>query len=43
MDLQINRHSHVDFTNPDFVAYAKSFGAYGHQITATDQLLPTLK
>jgi acetolactate synthase-1/2/3 large subunit len=43
MDLEIHRHSHVDFTNPDFVAYAKSFGAKGYQITATDQLLPTLK
>ena len=43
MDLEIHRHSHVDFTNPDFVAYAESFGAKGHRITATDQLLPTLK
>ena len=43
MDLEIHRHSHVDFTNPDFVAYAESFGAKGHRITATDQLLPTLR
>jgi acetolactate synthase-1/2/3 large subunit len=43
MDIEIHRHSHVDFTNPDFVAYAESFGAKGYRISATDQLLPALK
>ena len=43
MDLEIHRHSHGGFTNPDFVAYAESFGAKGHRITAADQLLPTLQ
>jgi acetolactate synthase-1/2/3 large subunit len=30
MDLEIHRHSHVDFDNPDFVKYAESFGAKGY-------------
>ncbi|MCB1370778.1 MAG: acetolactate synthase large subunit, partial [Rhodobacteraceae bacterium] len=37
MDLAMHRHSHVDFTNPDFVAYAESFGARGYRITAADE------
>jgi acetolactate synthase-1/2/3 large subunit len=43
MDLEIHRHSYVDFTNPDFVAYAESFGAKGYRIRATDELLPVLR
>ena len=43
MDLAMHRHSHVDFTNPDFVAYAESFGARGYRITAADELLPVLR
>ncbi|MEM1130122.1 MAG: acetolactate synthase large subunit [Pseudomonadota bacterium] len=43
MDLEIKRHSHVDFKNPDFVAYAESFGAKGHRIEAAGELLPTLE
>ena len=31
------------FTNPDFVAYADSFGARGYRITSADELLPTLR
>jgi acetolactate synthase-1/2/3 large subunit len=31
------------FGNPDFVAYAQSFGAKGYRIEAADQLLPTLQ
>ncbi len=37
------RPSHVDFTNPDFVKYAESFGARGYRIEKTCELLPTLK
>jgi len=37
------RASHVDFTNPDFVAYAKSFGLNGYRIEKTEELLPTLQ
>jgi acetolactate synthase-1/2/3 large subunit len=43
MDLELGRHSHVKFSNPDLVKYAESFGARGYQITAADQLLPTLR
>ncbi len=43
MEIEIHRHSHVDFGNPDFVKYAESFGAKGYSIQAADDLLPTLK
>jgi acetolactate synthase-1/2/3 large subunit len=43
MDLELGRHVHTSFTNPDFVAYAESFGARGYRIEAADQLLPALK
>jgi len=33
----------LDFDNPDFVKYAESYGAIGHRIEATDQLLPLLR
>jgi acetolactate synthase I/II/III large subunit len=32
----------LDFTNPDFVAYARSYGAEGHRIAATGELTGTL-
>ncbi|MCI0354190.1 MAG: thiamine pyrophosphate-dependent enzyme, partial [Acidobacteria bacterium] len=35
--------SHIDFTNPDFVKYAESFGARGYRVTSAAALLPTLK
>src|ERR671919_2401197 len=43
MDLELGRHSSVDFHTPDFVKYAESFGAKGYRINRTDDLLPTLK
>ena len=43
MEMQLQRSSHVDFGNPDFVQYAESFGAKGYLIRAADELLPTLK
>ena len=43
MELDLERHSHTRFDNPDLVAYAKSFGARGYQIESADQLLPTLQ
>ena len=43
MDMELGHHRYVDFTNPDFVKYSESFGAAGYEITAADQLLPTLK
>jgi acetolactate synthase-1/2/3 large subunit len=33
----------LEFGNPDFVQYANSYGATGHRIAATDDLLPTLE
>lgn len=43
MDMELGRHDDVDFTNPDLVAYAQSFGATGHRITAAGQLAPVLR
>ena len=40
---EFGRKSNVDFTNPDFVKYAESFGARGYRIEHTEELLPTLK
>jgi acetolactate synthase-1/2/3 large subunit len=33
----------LQFGNPDFVAYAKSYGATGSRVTSTPDFLPTLK
>ncbi|WP_444959513.1 acetolactate synthase large subunit [Microbulbifer sp. VVAC002] len=33
----------LDFGNPDFVEYAKSYGAHGHRITATDEFKPMIE
>jgi acetolactate synthase-1/2/3 large subunit len=43
MDLEIGRNVDTRFGNPDFVAYAESFGATGYRITSADDLLPTLQ
>jgi acetolactate synthase-1/2/3 large subunit len=43
MELELGRHSHTRFTNPDLVAYAESFGARGYAIESADQLLPVLR
>src|SRR5438132_13785408 len=43
MDLEIGHNVDTNFGNPDFVAYAESFGAKGYRISAADQLLPTLR
>jgi acetolactate synthase I/II/III large subunit len=32
----------MTFGNPDFVAYARSYGAHGHRVAATSELIPTL-
>ncbi len=42
MDLEFEEHESVDFTNPDFVAYAKSFGAGGVRIEKASDLLPAI-
>ncbi len=33
----------MDLSNPDFVAYANSYGAIGHRIDAADQLTPCIQ
>jgi acetolactate synthase I/II/III large subunit len=43
MDLELGHDVDTTFTNPDFVAYAQSFGAAGHRIASADELLPTLR
>ena len=40
---KLGRPSHIDFTNPDFVKYAESFGAKGYRVNSTEELVPTLK
>jgi acetolactate synthase I/II/III large subunit len=42
MDLEIGHDVATDFSNPDFVAYAESFGARGYRVGAADDLLPML-
>ncbi len=40
---QFGRPSNVDFTNPDFIKLAESFGAKGYRIERVSDLLPTLE
>jgi acetolactate synthase I/II/III large subunit len=43
MDLELGHHVEVGFSNPDFVAYAESFGARGYRVRAAGDLLPMLE
>ena len=43
MELELGSSSDTGFSNPDFVAYAESFGARGYRIGAAAELLPTLQ
>jgi acetolactate synthase I/II/III large subunit len=43
MDMEIGHNVDTRFTNPDFVAYAESFGARGYRISSAAELLPTLQ
>lgn len=38
-----NRATNIDFSNPDFVRFAESFGARGYRVEHADELLPTLE
>lgn len=40
---KFNKSCYVDFTNPDFVKYAESFGAKGYRIESAEELIPTLE
>jgi hypothetical protein len=42
MDLELGHDVAVGFSNPDFVAYAESFGARGYQVRTAGDLLPIL-
>jgi acetolactate synthase I/II/III large subunit len=42
MNLEIGRDVATDFSNPDFVAYAESFGARGYRVQEATDLLPAL-
>ena len=33
----------LDFSNPDFVKYAESYGAHGHRIEKTEDLIPAIE
>jgi acetolactate synthase I/II/III large subunit len=43
MDLEIGYNVDTRFGNPDFVAYAESFGAKGYRIQSAGELLPALR
>jgi acetolactate synthase I/II/III large subunit len=43
MDLELGESYDIAFGNPDFVAYAESFGARGYRIESAGELLPTLE
>ncbi|MCL7419749.1 MAG: acetolactate synthase large subunit [Methylobacter sp.] len=40
---RFGRTGYIDFTNPDFVKYAESFGAKGYRVETAKDLLPTLQ
>ena len=42
MQMEIGREVAVRFGNPDFVAYAESFGARGYQVRSASDLRPAL-
>jgi len=42
-DRKFGRDSNIDFTNPDFVKYAESFGARGYRVNAAEELLPVIR
>ena len=33
----------LDYGNPDFVLYAEAYGAHGHRVERSEDLLPTLR
>lgn len=42
-ERRFGRSGFVDFTNPDFVRYAESFGAKGYRVKEAEDLLPVLE
>ena len=41
--LRFGRTSSVEFSNPDFVAYARAYGALGFRVEGPSELIPILK
>ena len=42
-DRRFGRDTQIEFSNPDFVKYAESFGARGYRVESAADLLPTLQ
>jgi len=42
-ERHFGRASHIDFRNPDLVAFARSFGAKGYRVESADELAPILR
>ncbi len=42
-ERRFGRTSHIEFNNPDFVAYAESFGAKGYRVESAADLIPVLR
>ncbi len=42
-ERRFGRSGYVDFTNPDFVKYAESFGAKGYRVNEATELVPVLE
>lgn len=42
-DRRFGRDTQIDFTNPDFVKYAESFGAKGYRVESANDLIPTIE
>jgi acetolactate synthase-1/2/3 large subunit len=40
---EFGRATQIEFTNPDFVTFAKSFGANGYRVESAEDLVPTLE
>jgi acetolactate synthase-1/2/3 large subunit len=42
-EVEFGRTSHVDLRNPDLVALARSFGAFGRRVESADDLVPAME
>ncbi len=42
-DRRFGRETQIEFSNPDFVKYAESFGAKGYRVESAADLLPTIR
>lgn len=42
-ERHFGRATKIEFNNPDFVAFAESFGGKGYRVESTEDLLPTLE